>query len=177
MKNWLRKIAAWLWATKERIVLAVVVIVACVRVYPLLPLPDVYPFQKPSPTDEKNFRPPGDQLPADVETPGVPPRMPAPPDFENWTNLWRTNPFTYVSPGAGRRVVVEGREIDLELLNIQKHPDGSYRVQIRSANRKKGWYKEGDPFESYELLTIEADTECIWVFAEEIGRRVQICKD
>lgn len=169
MKNWLRKVAAWLWATKERMVLAVMVAVLVSRVYQVVQPPV-------SPAAGKNFQPPGSDESRLRERPGVPPRTPSPPSSGNWTNLWLTNPFTYVSPGdSSRRVIVEGREIDLELLSIQQIPDGSYRVQIRSPSRR-AWYSEGDPFESYELVSIDPDTECIVIFAEEIGKPVEICK-
>ncbi len=54
--------------------------------------------------------------------------------------------------------------------------DGTWRVRIRSASRR-GWYSEGDAFESYQLLSIDPETGCIVVFSEKIGRREEICKE
>ena len=151
-------------------VLAIMVSFLCFRVYQVVQPPQTKEA-------EKNFQPPGNELPLDVETPGVPPRTPGLPDSENWTNLWRSTPFYYLPPGASSRRTTEGEpEIDLELLNIQPMADGSYRARIRSANRK-GWYSEGEAFEAYELVSIDPDTGCIVVFAEEIESRVEICID
>ena len=149
-------------------VLAIMVSFLCFRVYQVVQPPQTQ-------ETEKNFQPPGNELPLDVETPGVPPRTPGLPDSENWTNLWRSNPF-YYPPGGSRSKPTDGeQDIDLELLNIQLMADGSYRARIRSANRK-GWYSEGEGFEAYELVSIDPDAECIVVFAEEIERPVEICK-
>ncbi len=148
--------------------LAIMVVILCYRVYQV-----VNPPEDVDPKDD--FRLPGDMLPADVETPGIPPQIPGLPDSENWTILWRKNPFIWVEPGTRGPITDEGEEIDLRLLNIQETADGSYIAQIKSPTRR-GWYKEGAPFESYEVITIEADEECVWVFAEEVGRNVRICK-
>lgn len=148
--------------------LAIMVIILCYRVYQVVHPP-------PATDGGDSFRFPGDMLPADVETPGMPPPVPGPPDSENWTTLWRANPFIYVKPGRGRTVKPGEPDVDLKLLNIQQSADGSYIAWIRSPGRK-GWYKEGEAFESYELMTIDADVECVWVFAEEVGRNVEICK-
>lgn len=150
-------------------VLAIMVSFLCFRVYQVVQPPQTQ-------ETEKNFQPPGNELPLDVETPGVPPRTPGLPDSENWTNLWRSNPF-YYPPGGSRSKPTDGEpEIDLKLLNIQQMFDGTYRARIRSASRK-GWYSEGDGFEAYELVSIDPDTDCIVVFAEEFESRVEICID
>ncbi len=59
---------------------------------------------------------------------------------------------------------------------FQETSQGIWRVSIRSASRR-GWYSEGDAFESYELLSIDPELECIVVFAEELERREEICKN
>lgn len=151
-------------------VLAVMVVFLCFRVYQVL-------YPPPPPTGGRNFQPPRNELPADVETPGVPPRIPPNSAPENWANLWLRNPFIWVNPGTSRRINIDGASqvINLEVLNFQEVPDGSWKVQIQSARR--GWYSEGDSFETYQLLSIDPDTECIEVFAEQVQRRVQICKE
>lgn len=168
--NRLRKIARWLWVSKERMVLAVMVIFLCFRVYQVVQPP-------PPPTGNKIFQPPRGQLPPEVETPGTPPRIPDDPNPGNWTDLWLNNPFIYVSPGDSRRRSGNSDQVlYLEVLSFQEVSDGNWRVRIRSASRR-GWYSEGDAFETYELLSIDPDNECIVVFAEELGRREEICKN
>ena len=168
--NKLRKIAGWFWIGKERMVLAVMVVVLCFRVYQVL-------YPPPPETGGANFQPPGNSLPLDVKTPGIPPRIPPNMEPENYTLLWMRSPFTWVEPGTRRRTPDGSiQEVDLELLNLQQVSDGSWRVQIRSAANTKKWYAEGARFESYQLLAIDPDTECVTVFAEEVQRRAEICK-
>ncbi len=151
-------------------VLGVMVIVLCFRVYQVLyPPPDIA---------GDIFLPPGNSLPLDVKTPGTPPRIPPNIEPENYTLLWMRNPFTWVEPGK-RRLSTDGsiQDIDLELVNLQQVSDGSWKVQIRSAANTKKWYSEGARFESYQLLSIDPDAECVTVFAEEVQRRTEICKE
>ena len=151
-------------------VLAVMVIFLCFRVYQV-----VQPAQ--SQTENKDFELPRSEFPPDVETPGTPPRIPGNPSPRNWTDLWRNNPFTYVRAGdSTRRNENSDQALDLEVLNFQETSGGIWRVQIRSASRR-GWYSEGEAFESYELLSIDPDLECIVVYAEGLGRREEICKN
>jgi len=167
--NKFRKIARWFWLSKERMVLGVMVIVLCFRVYQVLyPPPDIA---------GDIFLPPGNSLPLDVKTPGTPPRIPPNIEPENYTLLWMRNPFIWVEPGK-RRLLTDGsiQEVDLELLRLQAVGDG-WTVQIRSAANTKKWYREGDRFESYQLLSIDPDAECVTVFAEEVQRRTEICKE
>ena len=151
-------------------VLAIMVIFLCFRVYQVVQPP-------PPPPGDKVFQPPRSEFPPDVETPGIPPRMPGNPSPGNWTDLWRNNPFIYVPPGVSRRGNGDSSQVlELEVLSFQEASPGSWRVRIRSASRR-GWYSEGDAFEAYELLSIDPDTECIVIFAEELERRVEICKN
>lgn len=149
-------------------VLAIMVIFLCFRVYQVV--------QPPLPPPGGVFQPPRNQLPPDVETPGSPPRLPGNPTPGNWADLWRNNPFIYVSPGDSNRPNGNSDQaLDLEVLNFQEVSDGIWRVRIRSASDRR-WYSEGDAFEAYELLSIDPDTECIVVFSEELGRPEEICK-
>lgn len=153
-------------------VLAIMVIFLSFRVYQI-----VRPPEPPKENVASSFLPPGSQLPPDVVTPGTPPRVPPPPSPENWTNLWRRNPFTYPSPRDSRRQGSDSEsEIDLQLLNIQQSPDGSYRVLLRSPNGRRGWYSEGDAFEAYQLLKIDPEGPCVEVYSDELERREEICK-
>ena len=150
-------------------VLAVMVIFLCFRVYQV-----VQPQPQPP---GSNFQPPRGELPPDVETPGIPPRMPVNPNPGNWTNLWVNNPFIYVPPGVSRPGNGNaGQALNLEVLSFQEVSVGIWRVRIRSASRR-GWYSEGDAFETYEILSIDGETKCIVVYAEELEGRREICKN
>ena len=101
--------------------------------------------------------------------------MPPSPNPGNWTNLWVNNPFLYVPPGASRGPGPNsGRALNLEVLGFQELTNGTWKVRIRSASRR-GWYSEGDAFESYEILSIDGESECIIVYAEELDGREEIC--
>ncbi len=148
-------------------VLAIMVIFLCFRVYQVV--------QPPQEGPGGVFQPPRNELPTEVETPGTPPRVPGIPSPGNWADLWRNHPFLYVSPGdVTRGNGNSDQTLDLEVLNFQETSDGNWRVRIQSASRR-GWYSEGDAFEAYELLSIDAETECIVVFSEELARREEIC--
>jgi len=64
----------------------------------------------------------------------------------------------------------------LELLNMQEVSSGSWKVRIRSGNSRK-WYSEGDRFETYQLLTVDPDTECVVIYDETVRQVVEICKE
>ena len=75
-------------------------------------------------------------------------------------------------PGNGNA----GQTLNLKVLSFQEVSNGIWRVRIRSASRR-GWYSEGDAFETYEILSIDGETKCIVVYAEELEGRREICKN
>lgn len=148
-------------------VLAVMVIFLCFRVYQII--------QPDEPDSGATFSPPRGELSDSVDTPGRPPQIPVSDPPQSWRGLWTRPPFIYVRPGdSGGSSEAGDDQVDLELLNLQPASDGSYRVRIRSASRR-GWYSEGDAFEAYEILSIDPDTNCVEIYAEELGKRVEIC--
>ena len=149
-------------------VLAIMVIFLCWRVYQV-----VNPSEGAAPED---FSPPRSELSEDIETPGRPPDVPPPPPRDDWSMLWRRPPFFWVQPGTGPRTRSgpDDDAIDLELLSIQQRPDGEYTARIRTSSSRK-WYREGDPFEAYTLLSIDPDGPCVVIFAENVSKSLEFC--
>ncbi|MBI2432632.1 MAG: hypothetical protein HYV26_07165 [Candidatus Hydrogenedentes bacterium] len=166
MVDKLRKIAAWVWLNKERMVLLIAVGILCYRVYEV-----IFP---PPPEEPKPTNPPKNELPAPgPETekllpPSPPPRPPidAPDDY---ASLYRRNPFSYSSAGGGGATEVKEDELDIALLNIQPGNDGA-RAQLRAGAAKK-WYKEGEPFQGYVLEDIDVDAKTVTIYSEQLEKR------
>lgn len=165
--NAIRKIGAWFWNTKERMVLAVMVIILCYRVYQVLN-PVIDDFKR----TPKN---PGKVLPEEVE-PDEPPNPPRAVPTEDWSIIWK-RPLWLWQPRVDRRDINSAIEqsVNLQLMDIKEVSDGVYRVKIRS--NTIGWYDEGEKFESYELVSIDVDTDSCVIYAEEISRNIELTMD
>ncbi|HOZ47587.1 MAG TPA: hypothetical protein PLO37_17740 [Candidatus Hydrogenedentes bacterium] len=169
----LRKLVEWLWRNKERMILAIVVVVLILRVWEVLnpaavPLAPTYAFPRTQwPEDPVEV--------AHIGFPGPPPLSPPPPMPENWKPLWQRNPFWYnaESGGAGGEDDAIARDPGIYLTRIAKRPDGKLRARLRTPSSQK-WYDEGEQFEKYELVSIDEEKrECV-VFLKEFGRRVTL---
>ena len=106
-------------------------------------------------------------LPPLPDPPPIPNDKPVPPV----ATLARNNPFVYVPGGGSRTQNVQ--ETGLTLLRIQDTSAG-LRAQIQSKTARK-WYSEGESFETFELLSIDPEEGCCWVFAENLNTREKIC--
>lgn len=148
-------------------VLAVMVVFLCFRVYQVV-----------KPEEDKTgkiFRRAGNDLPPDVEKPGQPDLIADINYEERYDSLYTRNMMTYNPSGIRPGQETEGEvQVDLTVLSINEVSNGVFRAQIRTSQSRK-WYSEGDAFESYELLSIDASTLCCDIFAENIGRRVTLC--
>jgi hypothetical protein len=69
----------------------------------------------------------------------------------------------------------EDRKKDLKLLYIQPS-DVGYRAQIQTKAATK-WYGVGDPFESYELESIDPEAKCVDIWSTEDTETLTICID
>ncbi len=67
-------------------------------------------------------------------------------------------------------------DLDLTLLRIREAGSGRYLAQIET-NKRTGWYREGDAFESFQLVRIDPVRNCVRVFSESLGRSVEMCLD
>ncbi|MFP6580939.1 MAG: hypothetical protein VCD00_00115 [Candidatus Hydrogenedentota bacterium] len=164
--NKIRKIAGWCWETKERIVLAVMVILLGYRVYSLVYTPE---------NNDPNRMPikPGDQYQGDVLTP---PLIPPPYDMDPVTRLIRNPPFNYTTPRGGTDTRGPGAEDagEIRVLRIVEGADGRYKARITTGASKK-LILEGEKFESYQLMTIDPDTGCCEIYSEILSKLIEVC--
>lgn len=164
--NFLRKIGAWLWLNKERMVLAVMVCILIFRVYTVLN-PKIE-NDKPLPT------PPEKEPIVDVPVPPGPVR-----DYEtrDWSKIWRRPFFRYEEARTGSRSVGQDAAesaIEIELEQIKAAPDGSFRARLRTPSRT-GWYTEGQQFEQFTLISIDNDKGCVVIFSEQETKNLNRC--
>jgi hypothetical protein len=189
----LQKAGLWIWQNKEPLVLAIVVLVLCYRGYGV-----IYPKEididaemaseadtsRSSQYDEDEqevaasaaaasqrrkelYEKPGKEPNCDQLEPKDPPPLPMPPEMLAATQFAKENIFT-ARKDAQRNRSDGVPPPQMTLLDIKEWPDGSYRAQIRT--RAKKWYKENEPFESYELQVIDPDGQSITVFSEKHGK-------
>lgn len=115
---------------------------------------------------------PVSQLPAD-KGPGNPPLRPPPKPAEDWSDLKNREMFTY-KPGVTE--IGKGPDNELKLLNIVQTPDAGYRARIKTKAATK-WYSVGDPFESYQLDSVDPETKCADIWSTEDSNNLTICID
>jgi len=83
--------------------------------------------------------------------------------------------LTYSRLGAGGTRDDGTTELQIEVLRIQDTPRGGLRAQISTGGRRGRWYKEGEKFETFELLSIDEDAGCIDIYAENIRQKKTYC--
>ncbi len=99
--------------------------------------------------------------------PPTPPANPLPPPPVAYTALVKDNPFTATTTtDDGTRT--EERPPELQLLDIKPMGDNAYRAYIQTRARK--WYREGEQFESYQLVSIDPEAGTVEIFSERHGR-------
>ena len=167
-----RKYIAWMWTTKERLVLAVVVCILSYRVFIM--------FNPRENMDETKAIPRPPQRTIDEseidDIPGNPPQPPKDELPENWNNLPRREPFVFVLPtGSGGQDESNDQTDELKLLDIQDLGNNRYRARIQTGSGRARYYPEGQKFQSYELISIDPDTGCCVVFSESASREIEIC--
>ena len=153
-------------------VLVIMVGILCYRVYQILDPP-------PPPPPPPNHSFPSDVVPEDRSLWDAPPECPAPPagpQLVDYTSLYRRNPFwVYAADSRARKDDEAGDatdDIGISLVRIRKMPDGTSRAEIQTKGRNRGWYREGEEFESFQLLSIDATAQTCEVYAEELGKRI-----
>ncbi len=172
----IRKIVDWIWRSKERVVLVIVVLVLCARVMEVV--------KKPADRDPFIHRPPipiTDSKDPDViemlGLPGDPSRPPGQSIPEVRRALWERNTFWYnAASGAGD--ANEGEDLrnpGIWLLQIQKLGDDKLRARL-ATNTIRDWYDEGESFLQYKLISIDAEQQQCVVYSEELRRRLTLKK-
>ena len=160
----LRKAGAWLWNQKEKMFLAALLIVLCFRVYLVLS-PAQASSKTPDPAKKGATAANNKMSPENVPDPG--PR-PASERAEDFRPLVRQNPFTIWSIAAtGKSTSGSDEEtIDVTLNNIVKWRDGGYRAELSTkVSGKSDWYKEGEVFENYKLMTIDPTNKIVQIYS------------
>jgi hypothetical protein len=153
------KLRAWLWLNKEKLLLGVLVLVLCFRVYKVVYPPEV---KLPDPPV-----PPSPTWSGDVP-PGAPPVMPALPERIPSTGLVKNNPFTVYGVDYGKK---EEQRPELYFLGLKEWADGTWRAQITTNPRfRPKLYKEGEEFESFRLERIDVEAEEITVYSQADAR-------
>jgi len=159
----LKNIGVVLWANKERMVLAVMVLVFGWRVYVVL-------------TPEQSLPSTNYRLPKadDGEIPKA--AVPPPPPLRQSVPLeasYTPNPFWALSSQQEIREREGAADADIALLRIQKGRGGRVRAQIRTAGSTQ-WFDEGASFESFQLLQINAEEGTCLVRSERLGRNITL---
>jgi hypothetical protein len=158
----LRKAWQWVWRNKERMVLAVLLIILAYQVYQVAKNPDEL-FDTTPP-------PPVASAEEEVPEPPRPPVMSPPGDY---SALYVRNPFwVYSNLGESQDSQQASRDLGIALLNIQKSPGGGNSALIRTLGTK--WYKEGEKFESYQLRRIDPEKREAVVYSEKLGKEITL---
>lgn len=158
-----RKIGQWLWLNKERIVLGVMIAVFAYRVYvvayPQDTIEQLPPFARPSSAVEPF-----------VGDPAAEPMPPPPPPPIG--DLVRGNMFWVYARDIGGEGQEARQEINLQLLNIIRNPDGSVRANLRT--NRNYWVEEGARFETFTLREVNIDEGFVVVFSEQLGDEIRL---
>ena len=149
-------------------VLAVLVVILCSRIYRMLnPILD-QTASAVLPGPARN------ELPRNAEKPP----LTLPPDVRyeqgDWSSLSRRNPFFWANVTGSGEVSDDGVPQDLKVLRILEIREGVYRARIKTQSSTK-WYDEGDEFEIYTLERIDAEAECCKLRASDRRRAFDVC--
>jgi len=159
----LKNIGAVLWANKERMVLAVMVLVFGWRVYAVLNPEQSLPAM--------NYRlPKADD--GQIPKAAVPP-APAVRQTVSLEAAYTPNPFWALSSQKEARASQGPEDAGISLLRIQKGRGGRVRAQIRTTSSTQ-WFDEGAPFESFHLLQINPEDGTCLVQSERLGKNITL---
>lgn len=162
----LRKIGVWAWEIKERVVLAVMVLLLGIRVYSLVNADDSFDSVK-----LQNPRAP-------VVNDSPPPPIPETPLPEPVIRLVRRSPIVYEPPSSrpGQQSSENSEDDKVRVLRIIEATGGVYRAQITTGGAAKTMV-EGQSFESYQLQSIDPETGCCIIYSENSNSEIERCVD
>jgi hypothetical protein len=161
----IRKLFAWFWRNKERMVLIVMVAILCQRVYQVM-------YPKP-PEDHKRRVAPGDSI---SELPPLPPPRPLTDVKGAYASLYRKHPLWLHSKIGSKDKRDEGvEELSITLHNITTAPRLSAQLSTKTARKK--WYSENEPFEKFRLESINVEDKTVDIFSEEHNKVYTISQD
>ena len=186
----LRKVGVWFWNQKEKMVLVALLIFLCFRVYVvLINPPDLMAETGPAAPAATTAPKPGlsqaGGRAGSTTTPKpaaaapaapimsandlkAPPARPVLERQEDYKPLVRQNPFTIygVMMGTSKKGEQTEETIDVVLNRILKWKDGSYRAEMTTkVSGRPKYYAEGEPFESYKLMSIDAAGNTVTIYS------------
>jgi hypothetical protein len=155
-----QKIVEGLWNNKERMVLGIMILVLLGNIYNVLNPPKNMPLPP---------RPVPSSTPEGIQ-PNPPPPSPQKRPAEDWSSVYKRNPFWYfstpASAGGGGKQVQEKPDIAVTMI---RSIAGKPRARLKTASRE-GWYTEGQKFESFELQKIDTQNNTCQVYSERHGK-------
>jgi hypothetical protein len=155
----MRKFFEWLWLSKERFVLAAMVLVLCWNLYRV-----VYPEKL---TELPTHRPPSRTF--EDEPLNTTPLAPA--QTQDWASVYTPNPFWALS-GKSNKDDDKNVDAGITLLEVRKVKDKARaKLQTESAAR---WYDEGESFESFELMSVDLEAKTCQVRSERLGKVITL---
>lgn len=166
----IRKTFQWLWFAKERIVLVAMLFLLGVRIHSI--------FNPEAGEDPiASFGPPRTELQEDVDRPGIPPRTATSDIKGDWASVVRQPPFIYDDRegSGGPRTPDPSAALGLKLIMIQT-TRGITKAFIETPNGARKWYEEGESFEKYQLLRIDAENNTCDLYDDSEAREVTISK-
>jgi hypothetical protein len=170
----LRKLGAWIWLNKERMILIAMVVFLVYRVWQVVyPPPPVEGLRVVSP---KNNLPEDPQERATLVADGVLPPPPPPRELTEipgtYAVVHRNNAMWYYSGDTGTTTEVTAESLGLYLVDIQRAGTRlRARLQTRSTTK---WYNEGEQFEEFELLQIDQEQGTVEIYANQHGTRLTV---
>jgi len=158
-----RKIAERLWYSKERIVFVIMLGVLCWHVYRVVyptPLEGLAEHRAPERVQETAGA---------AELASLPLRQSA-----DWAGIYTPNPFWYFSGLTAGESGPKKEAVDagIKLIRIKKVKD-KYRAQLQTEGSTQ-WYDEGESFESFDLLKIDADAGTCQIKSERLGKVITL---
>lgn len=159
----IRYFGNWVWLNKERMVLVVMIVVLCYQVWKVAsPSKDNNLIGARHPNPSSNAVDMVEQIPE-------PPKM---PPIERPVSLYRKNPFWYYGSQRSSGQGTTETEIRLRLVNIQGSGD-SARVKLDDGSAEH-WYSIGEPFQSYEVISVDAAEGTCVVYSEEYSKQLTL---
>ena len=162
--NNLRKFGAWLWLNKERMILGVLVGFLCFRVYVI--------GREATIEEREGIRviPPSPR--GSVDTPQVPPPIPAVPTGAPVLSLATKSPFGY-QPGV--KTVDGVLDHDLTLVSVGPSRQGVITARIKKGRSRIKGYEVGEKVGDWEVVRIREDEQTVTIsnFGQEVVLRIE----